>query len=181
MDISGGESSRGAMARLKPARVDLKAQLKFLYTPSSKEVQVVDVPKMSFLMVDGAGDPGAQPFQTAVQTLYSLAYTVKFGLKRERVEFPVMALEGLWSSGGSPIDFESMARDTWRWTLMIVQPEVVTSDVVARLRTRSGRRASRSFRFGLKSSARASLPRSCTSARTLPSWPRSRRSTTSWR
>ncbi len=120
------------VAPLKPVKIDLKAQLKFLFTPSSKAVQVVDVPEMSFLMVDGAGDPNAQPFQTAVQTLYCLAYTIKFGLKkRDRVEFPVTALEGLWSSGGSSVGFDSMARDTWRWTLMIVQPEVVTPEVVA--------------------------------------------------
>lgn len=47
------------VAPLKPVKIDLKAQLKFLFTPSSKAVQVVDVPGMSFLMVDGAGDPNA--------------------------------------------------------------------------------------------------------------------------
>ncbi len=38
-------------------RLDLKKQLKHLYAPSAKEIGIVDVPAMRFLMVDGAGNP----------------------------------------------------------------------------------------------------------------------------
>ncbi len=39
------------------AKVDFKKELKNLYSPTAKEPVIVDVPKMSFLMVDGMGDP----------------------------------------------------------------------------------------------------------------------------
>ena len=38
-------------------KIDYKKELKHLYRPSAKEVVVVDVPPMQYLMVDGAGDP----------------------------------------------------------------------------------------------------------------------------
>lgn len=48
-------------------KIDYKKELKHLYNPPSKEVVAVDVPKMNFLMIDGAGDPGtAQSFQDAI-------------------------------------------------------------------------------------------------------------------
>jgi len=116
----------------EPVRIDLKAQLKHLYAASADEVQVVEVPPMRFLMVDGAGAPEGEAFRAAIQTLYSLAYAIKFGMKNAGVaQFPVMALEGLWASGDSPEEFDATARDEWRWTLMVVQPEVVTGGVVS--------------------------------------------------
>ncbi|MGA2666104.1 MAG: GyrI-like domain-containing protein [Nitrososphaerales archaeon] len=116
----------------EPVRIDLRAQLKHLYAPTAYEVQVVDVPSMSFLMVDGVGAPEGDGFRSAIQTLYNLAYTIKFGMKKAGLaQFPVMALEGLWASGDSPEGFDAAARDGWRWTLMIVQPEVVTPRVVS--------------------------------------------------
>jgi hypothetical protein len=42
-------------------KVDLKKQLGHLYNPSVKEVVVVDVPDMQFLMIDGAGNPNTSP------------------------------------------------------------------------------------------------------------------------
>jgi hypothetical protein len=38
-------------------KIDLKKENKELYDPSAKEVSIVDVPKMNFLMIDGEGDP----------------------------------------------------------------------------------------------------------------------------
>jgi hypothetical protein len=112
-------------------KIDLKKKFKFLYDASPKEVSVVDMPKLRFLMVDGQGAPEAQSFQDGIRTLYNLAYTIKFGLKKSRgIEYPVMALEGLWSSGASAVGFDVQARDKWRWTLMMMQPDAVTHDVV---------------------------------------------------
>ncbi len=42
-------------------KTDLKKDLKHLYSPSAKEVSVVDVSPMNFLMIDGAGDPNISP------------------------------------------------------------------------------------------------------------------------
>jgi hypothetical protein len=38
-------------------KIDLRKEFKELYNPPAKEVVLVDVPDMAFLMVDGSGDP----------------------------------------------------------------------------------------------------------------------------
>jgi len=67
------------------AKVDLKKELGHLYKPSAKEVSMVDVPAMQFLMVDGEGDPSiSQAFQEAIEALYGLSYT---GQAREELAY----------------------------------------------------------------------------------------------
>src|SRR5450759_1122200 len=79
---------------------DLKRKYKFLYNPTPRQVTVVDIPPLKYLMLDGAGNPNTtQAYQDALNALYSLAYTLKFTLKKDSaqpVDYPVMALEGMW-------------------------------------------------------------------------------------
>jgi hypothetical protein len=108
-------------------RLDLKKDLRALYAPSPREVEMVRVPKLNFLMIDGKGDPNLSPgFALAVQALYAAAYTLKFMIKKEEaVDYPVMALEGLWWADNLEV-FRMEQRDDWKWTLMIMQPSLVT-------------------------------------------------------
>jgi len=108
-------------------KLDLKKDLKHLYSPSAKAVEIVDVPPMRFLMIDGTGDPNTVPeYKEAVGALYSVAYTLKFAIKkRENVDYPVMSLEGLWWVDDYT-QFSYTERSNWRWTMMIMQPEIVT-------------------------------------------------------
>ena len=63
-------------------KIDLRKQLKQLYQPSAKEVSMVDVPPMNFLMIDGTGNPNtSQAYQAAIEALYGLSYTLKVGRK----------------------------------------------------------------------------------------------------
>jgi hypothetical protein len=111
--------------------IDLKKALKPFYSASATKPAIIDVPVLSALMVDGTGDPNSPAFQEAVGSLYSVAYTLKFALKKQKaVDYPVMALEGLWSAG-DPAAFLSDKRDEWQWTIFIVLPDVVTGKDVA--------------------------------------------------
>ena len=116
-------------------KIDLKKQLKHLYAPSAKSVQLVDVPEMQFAMVDGQLGLGETPatsqtFQEAMRALYGLTYTLKFMSKLHEVDpidYTVMALEGLWwsESGG----FDMSRPETWIWTVMMMQPDHVTMEM----------------------------------------------------
>ncbi len=119
------------------------AILKSLYAPSAKEFSRVDVPAMNFLMVDGEGDPNnSESFKQAVQALYSLSYTLKFAARAQKgVNFRVSPLEGLWWSD----DWDAIRLDeraSWRWTLMIMQPEAVDekmfTEALAAVRQKKG-------------------------------------------
>jgi hypothetical protein len=108
-------------------KLDLRKDLKELYAPSAKEPELVRLPSFQYLMIDGAGDPNSSPgFQESVQALYGDAYTLKFMTKKEKgIDYPVMPLEGLWWADDMKA-FLMAARDAWRWTLMIMQPPIIT-------------------------------------------------------
>ena len=106
--------------------IDLKKTLKSYYTASAANPSIIDVPPMNGLMVDGMGDPNGPAFQEAVGSLYSVAYTLKFAFKKDKaVDYPVMALEGLWWAD-DPADFLRDKRDNWKWTIFISLPDIVT-------------------------------------------------------
>jgi hypothetical protein len=109
-------------------KVDFKKELKQLYNPSSKEVTIIDVPDMNFLMIDGEGAPAGQQYTHAVQALYPVAYAIKFAIKKARaVDYGVLPLEGLWWMDNMA-EFSVERKDEWKWTSMIMQPNLVTED-----------------------------------------------------
>ena len=113
-------------------KIDYKKELKHLYNASPKKVEMVEVPRMNFLMIDGQGDPNtSQAFQDAVEALFSLSYTLKFMIKKgkEGIDYGVMPLEGLWWADDMS-QFITQNKDNWKWTVMIMQPEYVTANLV---------------------------------------------------
>ena len=114
------------------SKIDYKKELKHLYRPSAKKVEAVDVPRMNFLMIDGKGDPNtSQEFKDAIGVLYPLSYTLKFMIKKGGigVDYGVLPLEGLWWADDMS-SFVDDRREHWQWTLMIMQPELVTEEMV---------------------------------------------------
>ena len=63
-------------------KIDYKKQLKDFYKPSAKKVTEVCIHRMNFLMVDGIGSPESNSHKEAIEALYSVAYTLKFMIKK---------------------------------------------------------------------------------------------------
>jgi hypothetical protein len=115
-------------------KVDFKKILKYLYNPSQGGFHIVDVPILNFIMLDGLGDPNiSKDYQQAVEALYSLSYGIKFALKSEGYDHIVPPLEGLWWMENMN-EFTLANKDSWQWTMMIMQPEWVTNDWVEKVR-----------------------------------------------
>src|SRR5690606_41710867 len=76
-------------------KIDFKKELD-AYRAKRDEIRIVDVPELQYLMIDGHGDPNTSPvFTEAVETLYPVAYTLKFASKRTLGrDYVVMPLEG---------------------------------------------------------------------------------------
>jgi len=117
--------------------LDLKKELKYLYAPSAKKAEIVNVPRLQFAMIDGMIEKGKEPgnspaFAEATQALYGISYTLKFMLKKRKanaIDYPVMPLEGLW--GIQDVNVDVGKKDNWSFTLMILQPDVITKDIFA--------------------------------------------------
>jgi len=142
---------------LSVTKLDLRKKLKSLYSPRPGEVELVTVPDMKYIMVDGGGAPEGDSFSQAIGAIYNLAYTMKFRSKKLlKKDYSVMALEGLWWVKGKRFDLAK--REDWLWTLMIVQPDFVNDkmfaealDEVKRKKNRPGIEKARleSFKEGL--------------------------------
>jgi hypothetical protein len=111
-------------------KTDFKKELKHLYRPSAREFEVVDVPPMSFLMIDGHGDPNtAQEYQDAVEALYAVAYRLKFMSKNDLGrDYVVPPMEGLWWAEHMA-EFSTDDKSAWDWTMMVMQPEWITQEM----------------------------------------------------
>lgn len=113
-------------------KIDYKKELGHLFKPSAKKEEIVDVTRMNFLMIDGQGDPNtSQEFKDAIEALYSVSYTLKFMIKKSElgIDYGVMPLEGLWWADDMS-QFSVEKKEQWKWTLMIMQPELVTTELL---------------------------------------------------
>ena len=113
-------------------KMDLKKELKHLYQQSAKEVVQVDVPIMNYVMMDGEGDPNtSQAFSDAVEALFAVSYAVKFMVKKGPlgIDYGVMSLEGLWWVDDMST-FSTEDKSNWKWTVMIMQPDFVTKEMI---------------------------------------------------
>jgi hypothetical protein len=115
--------------------LDLKKELHYLYFPPARKVETVRVPRLQFAMIDGriesSRGPSTSPaFQEAMTALYSVAYTLKFTLKKRPknpVDFAIMALEGLWWVEDGIFDIAKPGN--WLFTLMMLLPGIVSREV----------------------------------------------------
>ncbi|MFD2472703.1 GyrI-like domain-containing protein [Amycolatopsis silviterrae] len=111
-------------------KYDVKKAHRALYSPSSKDFAVVDVPALRYLAADGHGDPNTAPeYTNAVEALYGIAYAVKFASKALGRDFVVGPLEGLWRAD-DPAVFLTREKEKWDWTMLISQPDWVTEEMV---------------------------------------------------
>ena len=117
-------------------KFDHRKTLTTLYHATVKKVAEIDVPAMNYLMVDGASAPGSEEFIEAIEALYPLAYTLKFMVKKGplALDYRVLPLEGLWWAEDMSAFIEPNRKDEWQWTLMIMQPDFITEDMVATAR-----------------------------------------------
>lgn len=118
-------------------KLELRRTHKHLYQPSARKVEVVDVPELSFAMVDGRIEKGHAPgdspaFLEAMQALFGISYTLKFQSKlrkKNAIHYPVMPLEALWWVTDGRFDHSKP--DNWCWCAMMMQPEHIDAKMFA--------------------------------------------------
>jgi hypothetical protein len=120
---------------------DIKKEHKDLYAPKARDFEIVDVPELGFLMIDGHGDPNtAVAYRDAVQALYAVAYAVRaVGKQRLGRVHTVAPLEGLWSAEDLEV-FRTRDKRAWDWTMMIAQPDWITPEIVDDARAAAARK-----------------------------------------
>ena len=114
-------------------KVDLKKRMKPYWQPTAGKFEIISVPKLRFVKIDGMGDPNvAEDYRRAVEWLYGLSYALKFMSKGDlALDYSVAPLEGLWWARDMR-HFAELEKDKWLWTAMIMQPEWITEAMFAK-------------------------------------------------
>lgn len=112
---------------------DYKKEDKDLYVP--KEMMIIEVPKMAYVMVEGEGNPNtSESYQEAISILYKLSYTIKMSkIKHQQpkgyYDFVVPPLEGLWAIDDEDFDeYKIEDKENFYWKAMIRLPDFVSKD-----------------------------------------------------
>ena len=96
-----------------------RAYYKAKQTPSLQEFDAYD-----YLTIQGQSAPEDKLFTSAIETIYPVAYAVKFICKDREEDFVVPKMEGQWwVEDNRP--FEQVPRHEWHWRLLIRMPGFV--------------------------------------------------------
>jgi hypothetical protein len=109
-------------------KTDLKKQID-TYTAPRGQFEIVTVPTMQYLMIDGHGDPNtSKAYENALTTIYPVAYKLKFLSKNELDrDYSVMPLEAQWWSSDMASFTAARDKSQWDWTVLIMTPEWLTA------------------------------------------------------
>ena len=111
------------------AKVDYKKSHPELYR-AGRKVSELRPPSGTFLAVDGVGEPGGPAFQDAIRQLFSLAYALKFAMKKAGAsDFSVPSLECVW-----PDNVCGKPKAEWKWRLMLRVPPCVKTRPLQQVR-----------------------------------------------
>ncbi|WP_345800006.1 GyrI-like domain-containing protein [Microbacterium sp. AZCO] len=120
-------------------KIDLKKEIPS-YRARRGRFDVVEVPRLRYLMIDGHGDPNTSAgYGDAVSALFGLAYGLKFLSKRELDrDYVVMPLEGLWWADDLTAFTSARDKSLWSWTLLNLVPDWIADEHLERVRTTGG-------------------------------------------
>lgn len=116
------------------SKLDYKKDFKDLYLPKNSPC-IIEVPTMSFAVIDGEGDPNGEEFSLATAALYSFSYAVRMSYKGKEIpsgfyDYTVFPLEGVWDlvDKTKPISDKS----NYAYSIMIRQPDFLTMELFER-------------------------------------------------
>jgi hypothetical protein len=115
-------------------KIDFQKRDRAFYSGKVGRWDQIDLPAMTFLAMEGQGDPNGPEFSKAVAALYPLAYGLKFARKAQGADFAVPPLEGLWWADDHSA-FVSCQRGVWRWRAQLRVPDEVSADALETIRT----------------------------------------------
>lgn len=115
-------------------KVEYKKDYKELYLPG-EQPSVIRVPAISFVVIDGQGDPNGEAFAEDTAALYSFSYAVKMSYKSKEppegyYDYTVFPLEGVWDL----VDKTKPSTDksNYAYSIMIRQPDFLNSQLFDR-------------------------------------------------
>ena len=106
------------------------------YRNASGDPQEIEAPRATIIAVDGDEPPGSNQFRAAISALYSVGYTLKMGLKFNKLprpegyfDYAIGAFQTIWwPATGAGFDISGQAGLSWKAFLVV--PDFVTTALV---------------------------------------------------
>lgn len=132
VEKSFNETYKGGIIVENKVKYEWRKSDKALYLPKSKP-ELIEVPPMKYLMLNGKGNPNDPEFAETIEALYSVSYGIRMSHKSETIpegyyEYTVFPLEGIWDLEEEARGLEIIDKDKLIYTLMIRQPEFLTEE-----------------------------------------------------
>ncbi len=123
-----------------------RKQEKALYLPKTKP-EIINIPTLSYIVIEGEGHPGSDGFQKAVEALYACAYGIRMAPKQKidmkgYFDYTVYPLEGFWdfTEEGRKLYQKGVPakelKDHFKFRLMIRQPDFVNEVICKEIQQR---------------------------------------------
>lgn len=127
-------------------KTDFKKTIKS-YKAKKGKFEIIEIPKMQYLMIDGHGDPNtSKEFKDALETLYPVAYKLKFMSKLNlEKDYVVSPLEGLWWSKDMSTFTTNRDKSHWDWTAMLMVPDWITQDMFETAKLKAREKSNKNF------------------------------------
>lgn len=114
--------------------MDFKKAYKELYIPKENPV-IVTVPAITFIMIEGKGDPNGEEFALATAALYSFSYAVKMSYRSSNIpkdyyDYIVFPLEGVWDLNDKTKPLTQ--KSNFIYKIMIRQPDFLNTELFQR-------------------------------------------------
>lgn len=101
------------------------------YYKVSKNPEIRDLDTYYYLSISGKCAPDDERFLSAIEALYKVAYTIKFMLKENELDFVIPKMEGFWWVDGGAQEqaqFIKIPKSQWNWKILIRLPDFVEAD-----------------------------------------------------
>ncbi len=110
---------------------DIKKVYKSQYSASQSKIKHLNVENMTFIMIDGIGNPKTEEFKQKSKVLKLFSKEVKAILKEQGITYTIPPLEGMWDTYDNT-HFDVSRKDSLIFTLMMSFPTMLDSNLFSK-------------------------------------------------
>lgn len=114
-------------------KFDIKKNYPNLYQATTKKINIITIPMIKYIAIDGIGNPTVPEFKDKSKLLFDFNKALKEYYSRQDIAFTGAKLEGIWDTYDNS-QFDVTRKQMIRYTLMIPQPPILTSEILEEIK-----------------------------------------------
>lgn len=132
-------------------KYEWRKQDKNIYLPKAKP-EIIDLEPMTYITIQGKGNPNHPLFSELVTALYATSYAIKMMPKKGDIpegyyDYTVFPLEGFWSLEPGSLAFD---KEKLTYKIMLRQPDFITPELFEMAKEKAAKKSCRRARKSIK-------------------------------